>query len=142
MGPHPSSASWRAILVLVFVIVATVTPNIATAQESLDVQISIEEAIFVNGAVVVSGTVTCSQPTTFIDVFVEVRRPIGPNKSQVGTGSDSPGPCTGAVPFSVLVAPSAGRFRAGTVFIVASAFGCTTQVCDGDSDAEVMDLRR
>jgi hypothetical protein len=146
MSGQTSSASRSTILALGIGLLLSLGVAIPAAQAQLNVQIEIEEAIFVQGAILVTGTVTCSEPTGFTNVGVEVRQPIGSKKSQRGFTFDSPGPCPGpeGLPFEILVAPDAGRFKAGTVFVFASADACTPDFssCDNDADAEVIDVSK
>jgi hypothetical protein len=138
--PSPSCRAMRVIILGLLLSVNVVVPT-ARAQEFFTVEVSIEEATFEQGAVLVTGTVTCSEPTAFTDVSVEVRQPIGRFRSISGSTFDSLGPCTDELPFSLLVLPDSGKFKQGTAFIRASAFACDVEFNFCDDDAAIQAFR-
>ena len=141
--PSPSCSAVRVIILGLLLSVNVVVPT-ARAQEFFTVEVSIEEATLEQGAVLVTGTVTCSEPTAFTDVSVEVRQPIGRFRSISGSAGDSLGPCTDELSFSLLVAPGSGSFKQGTVFIFANAFACDVEFnfCDGDAASLAVRARK
>ena len=145
MRRYAPSPLWRALRAIIIGLLLSVSMIVSTTRaQQLTMEISIEEATLVQGAILVAGTVTCSEPTAFTDVSVEVRQPVGRFKSIRGFASDSLGPCTDELPFELLVAPDSGSFKSGTAFVFASTFACDVNFnfCDGDADSGVFTVRR
>jgi hypothetical protein len=132
----------RTMLALAIGLLLSLGVAVPAAQAQLVLQVSIEEATFEQGAIVVTGTVTCSEPTGFTDLSVEVRQPVGRFKSISGFRSDSLGPCPGELPFSLLVAPFSGKFKTGTAFVFANTFGCSEFTCASDSTDAIVDVSK
>jgi hypothetical protein len=142
---YPPSSSRRAMRAIIISLLLSVSMAVPTTRaQQFFVEISIEDTTFEQGAVLVTGTVTCSEPTAFTNVSVEVRQPVGRFRSVSGGAFDSLGPCTDELPFSLLVAPGSGRFKQGTAFVFANTDACTVDFtfCDNDATAAVVTLRR
>jgi hypothetical protein len=135
--------SRRAVRASIIGLLLSVSLGVPAAQaQQLSVEVSIAEVTFEEGLVMVTGTVTCSEPTNFTDVSVEVRQPVGRFKSVVGGVGESLGPCTGELPFDLSIAPFSGSFKQGAAFVFANASGCTEFACDGDSATETVNLKK
>jgi hypothetical protein len=138
------STSQRTLLALVIGLLLSLGIAVPAAQAQLSLQVTIEDATFDRGAILVSGTVTCSEPTGFTNVSVEVRQPVGRFRSIVGSRFDELGPCADQLAFSLLVAPFSGKFKTGTAFVFANTDGCTPDFssCDSDSTDLIVDVSK
>ena len=64
------------MLAVVIGLLLSLGMTVPAAQAQLNMQISIDEVTFDQGAILVSGIVTCSEPTGFTNIGVQVRQPI------------------------------------------------------------------
>jgi hypothetical protein len=129
-----------AILVGLLLSVRLAVP--AAQAQQFTVELSLDEITLDQGAVVVTGIVTCSTPTRYTDIYVDVRQPVGRFKSVTGGAYASLGPCEGELPFSLWIVPWSGAFKSGTAFISADVSSCIKGACDGDTSSVVVKLKK
>jgi hypothetical protein len=143
MAGYPCVVWQRTGLAIIVGLLLSLSVAVPAAQaQQLSMGVSIDEVTLEEGAVVVTGSITCSAPTPSTSVSVDVRQPVGRFKSVAGNEYQSLDRCEGELPFSLLVAPSSGVFKSGTVFISADVWSCIKGECDGTTSSVVLKLTK
>ena len=121
-----SFKSWIFLDTILMIGIFLLLPvDTAHAQESLEVEVTVESMVVPQtGEVIVSGTVTCSEPTTGSLVIV-VSQPVGRLKSISGESSTNVACDENGEPYTLSVFASSGSFKPGTAVLEeVSFFAC------------------